>query len=174
MSPLPLQMFPFTDNPYAVLTLIVAPAILTNACSLLSMATGNRLARTIDRSKELTQELRQLEPASDLYGMRLQHLERLERRATLLLNALRMIYTALGSFAAAALVSLLGALLASSRSGHAASLAFTWISIVTGVVAVGALITASVMLVAETRLTVQSVREELALVRERMSAQRSR
>ena len=31
------------ENPFAVLTAVVAPAILTNACSVLSLGTANRI-----------------------------------------------------------------------------------------------------------------------------------
>ena len=41
----------FADNPFAVLTAIVAPAILTNACSVLSLGTSNRIARVVDRTR---------------------------------------------------------------------------------------------------------------------------
>jgi hypothetical protein len=40
-------------NPFAVLSLIVAPAVLTNACSVLVLSTSNRLARATDRVREL-------------------------------------------------------------------------------------------------------------------------
>ena len=36
-------------NPFAVLTAVVAPAILTNACSVLALGTSNRLARVVAR-----------------------------------------------------------------------------------------------------------------------------
>lgn len=55
-------MSPFGDNPFAALTLIVAPAVLSNACSVLSLGTGNRFARVVDRSRILTKELAALEP----------------------------------------------------------------------------------------------------------------
>ena len=38
-------------NPFAVLTAVVAPAILTNACSVLALGTSNRLARVVDRTR---------------------------------------------------------------------------------------------------------------------------
>ena len=50
-------------NPFAVLSLIVAPAILTNASSVLIMSTSNRLARGADRARELS---KQLEGTDDL------------------------------------------------------------------------------------------------------------
>jgi hypothetical protein len=42
-----------TDNPFAVLTLIAAPAVFTNASSVLALGTGNRLARVVDRTRPL-------------------------------------------------------------------------------------------------------------------------
>src|SRR5687767_12955210 len=100
-------------NPFAVLSLIVAPAILTNATLVLVMSTSNRLARAGDRVRELS---KQLEEAGALEspeaGRRLRELGVTEQRSLLLLAALRSFYVALGSFASATLVSLLGAMLA--------------------------------------------------------------
>jgi hypothetical protein len=97
-------------NPFAVLSFIVAPAVLTNASSVLSMSTNNRLARAVDRTHELA---RQLEAAGDLSVpaavRRCRELAAAEQRALMLLSALRSFYVAMGSFASAALVSLLGA-----------------------------------------------------------------
>ncbi len=45
-----------TNNPFAVLTFIAAPAILTNATSVLAMSTINRMLRTRDRMHELLKE----------------------------------------------------------------------------------------------------------------------
>lgn len=46
-----------SSNPFAALSLIVAPAILTNASSVLAMSTSNRLARAVDRARELARQL---------------------------------------------------------------------------------------------------------------------
>src|SRR5256886_17014072 len=77
-------------NPFAVLSLIVAPAILTNASSVLAMSTSNRLARAVDRARELS---KQLEEAADLSSpeatRRLGELSAAEDRAMRLLGALR-------------------------------------------------------------------------------------
>jgi hypothetical protein len=107
-------------NPFAVLSLIVAPAILTNASSLLAMSTTNRLARATDRARELA---RQLEETSDLSSheaeRRLGELTAAGRRSVMLVTALRSFYIALGSFASAALFALLGAVLVSAGIGGA-------------------------------------------------------
>jgi uncharacterized protein DUF2721 len=49
-------MDPLT-NPFAVLTFIAAPAILTNAFSALALGTSNGFARAIDRARSLAAAL---------------------------------------------------------------------------------------------------------------------
>jgi hypothetical protein len=44
-------------SPFAPRSLIVAPAILTNASSVLAMSTSNRLARAVDRARDLARQL---------------------------------------------------------------------------------------------------------------------
>ena len=105
-----LQLPPSSGaGPFAALSLIVAPAILTNACSLLIMSTSNRLARAVDLARERARELEQT-PATERGGEtapRLREMEAAERRSLLLLRALRAIYVALAGFAGATLLSLL-------------------------------------------------------------------
>jgi hypothetical protein len=93
---------PMMENPFAVLTAVVAPAILTNASSVLCLGTGNRIARVVDRTRVITAEMSALEPGTPDYHVRLTQLERLKVRAQLLYRALRILYASLGSFAAAA------------------------------------------------------------------------
>src|ERR1044071_4972890 len=97
-----------TQRPFAVLTFIVAPAILTNATSVLAMSTINRMLRTRERMQEL---FGQSETSTEFRGARfVEQANRVENQAVLLLGAMRAIYVALGAFAAASLVTLLGAL----------------------------------------------------------------
>jgi len=42
-----------TQNPFAALTFVAAPALLTNASSVLALGTINRMLRTRDRMHEL-------------------------------------------------------------------------------------------------------------------------
>jgi hypothetical protein len=41
-------------NPFAILTFISAPAVLTNASCVLLFGTGNRYGRAVDRVHELS------------------------------------------------------------------------------------------------------------------------
>ncbi len=49
-------------NPFAALSLIVAPALLTNASSLLVVSTSDRLARAVDRVRENSTLLEAADP----------------------------------------------------------------------------------------------------------------
>ena len=153
------------SNPFAALSLIVAPAILTNACSVLILSTSNRFARAVDRARQLAQEI---EASDDLTGSvasrRLRELTTTETRSLLVLRAMRSCYVALSGFALAALVSLLGAVLL-----HAGSpLVVGWLETLAlgaGGVAVAALIHASVLLVRDTQLAVGVLQERAAGLR---------
>ncbi|HEX2121768.1 MAG TPA: DUF2721 domain-containing protein [Thermoanaerobaculia bacterium] len=157
-------------NPFAALSLIVAPAILTNASSVLAMSTSNRLARAADRARELAKQLEDAHAgaAAADSSRRLSELSAVEQRTLMLVGALRSFYVALGAFAAATLVSLLGAVLV--RLAGPAILALEIAALVAGLVAVGALVHGAVLLVRETRLAVYVLRERAAAVRARMSA----
>src|ERR1700681_3632343 len=97
-------------NPFSILTFIVAPAILTNASSVMALGTSNRFARTMDRARALSSQVKGKENDSDPeLALRIRQLRTAERRALLLVRALTAFYLAVGSFAAASLVSLLGA-----------------------------------------------------------------
>jgi hypothetical protein len=162
------------SNPLAVLSLIVAPAVLTNASSLLAMSTSNRLARAVDRARELS---RQLEEASDYTSeqakRRLRELAATERRALMLLSSLRSFYVALGCFATAALFSLLGAVLVSTAAQGFVR-ALQMLGIVAGLVALAALVHGASVLVRETRIVVQVLHERAAGVQARVSAAEAR
>src|SRR5713101_7757470 len=137
-------------NPFAVLTAVVAPAILTNACSVLALGTSNRLARVVDRTRVVARELAALEPggsghpshgqsqqrAQDDYESWAAQLTGLQVRTRLLVKALRVIYGSLGLFATAGLALLAGA------------------------VAVVGLASGCALMVHETRLAVQNLAEE--------------
>lgn len=156
------------SNPFAVLSLIVAPAILTNASSVLIMSTSNRLARAVDRTRELS---RQLEEASGIDSpkprRRLEELKAGELRTLLLLKGLRCFYLALGGFATAALVSLLGAVMAPLETASAVTV-LEIAGVLAGLMAVGAMVYGSVLLLRETRIAVQIINLRATTVLERM------
>jgi hypothetical protein len=92
-------------NPFAVLTAIVAPAILTNASSVLALGTSNRLGRVVDRTRVVYGDLAATEPGSLEHQEWTDQLRALQKRGEMLLRALRLFYATLGLFATTALVS---------------------------------------------------------------------
>jgi hypothetical protein len=157
-------------NPFAALSLIVAPAVLTNASSVLIMSTSNRLARATDRAREYTDRL-EIPGATSGPGaaMGMRELDVALRRALMLIRALRYFYGALGGFASAAFLSLVGAALASGTSG-ALTTALEAIALGAGLLAVRSLVSGALLLVRETRMAVEILGERAAHVRERIAA----
>jgi len=146
-------------NPFAVLTAIVAPAILTNASSVLALGTSNRLARVVDRTRIVASQLAAFEPGTPDYQIWAVQLAPLHDRAQLLVKALRFFYAGLGLFAASALVSVGGSIVAyygqSTLFRAAAALA-----VLTGASAVFGLCAGCLLMVRETQLAVKYLEEE--------------
>jgi len=154
-----------TENPFAVLTLIAAPAVFTNASSVLALGTANRLARVVDRTRSLGGSFHSSPPPEgEESRMWVSHLERLEKRAQLLVRAMSFFYTSVGAFAAASLVSILGAVLAVSNNSLPFK-AISLISFVIGVVGFLGLSFGCTLLVRETRLALLTQSEEARLAK---------
>jgi hypothetical protein len=150
-------------NPYAALSLIVAPAVLTNASSILVLSTSNRLARAVDRARALATELDAPARATDLAALRVSELDSAARRAVMLLGALRFFYASIGSFAAAALTSLVGAALLGTQL-RALPVTFETIALAAGFGGVMGLVLGCVLLLRETRIAVRSMTDETTLL----------
>jgi len=150
------------ENPFAALTVVVAPAMLTNACSVLALGTATRIGRVVDRTRivivargALTKGM----PEYHAYSMQLRHLQ---TRGILLRHALRMFYAALGSFAASALIAVAGTILAASDLQVAFRTAAV-IGLGMGAAGVSTLVAGCVQMVRETRLAIQTMAEEVEL-----------
>jgi hypothetical protein len=143
---------------FAVLTLIVAPAVLTNASSVLALNTANRFGRVVDRSRAIAAELAGLAEDAPLHAIRIRQIKRLRLRAQLLIRAQSALYAALGSFVLTALVAVIGAALASHGEPHVVG----GISLAVGVGASVCLFYACILLVSETRMALAGLRDDLS------------
>jgi hypothetical protein len=150
------------DNPFAILTAVVAPAILTNASSILCLGTGNRIARVVDRTRIVTAALASIEPGNPGYQAHVNQLQKLQVRAKLLLAALRLFYASLGSFAASALISVIGSVLAFYNVPAAFYMAAV-AGLVIGALGVTGLVVGCTIMVRETRFAMQTLSEEAGL-----------
>jgi hypothetical protein len=147
-------------NPFGILTFIVAPAILTNASSVMALGTSNRFARAIDRARALSAQVegKENDPDPEI-ALRIRQLRVAETRVLLLVRALTAFYLSVGSFAAATLVSLLGAVLffAQNEILHQFGLVVAFCA---GGVGVVSLVTGSGLLVGETRMALRILSDE--------------
>jgi Protein of unknown function (DUF2721) len=160
----------FPTNPFAILTFISAPAVLTNASCVLLFGTGNRYGRAIDRMHELSE---MVEKGSALdepeQRLRIRQLEAGETRTLLIVRALTCFYTAVAGFVASTLVSLIGAVLISAQIEQGVLLSFG-LAALTGVVGVVAMIAGAVMLARETTFSFRVLKEEKDFITDRVHA----
>lgn len=157
-------MLRLTSNPFALLSLVGAPAVLTNAASVLALSTSNRFLRTTERMRGFAAEIQKMKASPDVRALLVRQMDRTEEQAKLLLGALRGAYVAAGAFTAATLISILGAAVAP----HSPRLD-TWLAVVAlgvGVLGAAALILACQRLLAATRSSIVNMSEEAAYVRE--------
>ena len=145
-------------SPFAALSLIVAPAILTNACSVLVMSTSNRLARAVDLAREMGRDLDSVSADRLTADSRrwLNEMSAANTRSVLLLRALRAIYTALGGFSSATLIALLGVVF-ESRLPQPSRTLIEALAVISGVIGVGGIVWAAVLLLRETRIAVTAL-----------------
>ena len=145
------------DNPYQpfeVLTFIAAPALLTNASSLLVLSTSNRFARAVDRARQLE------------HGGPAAELERTQRRAHMLSWALISFYLAVSVFALGTFIELLGAGLASiGRTAIAPEI--TALGVAASTIGMLAIAVGAALLSTEVASAYAGLREEARRVRER-------
>ena len=154
-------------SPFAALSLIAAPALMTNATSLLVMSTSNRLGRTVDRARALAREVEALgEGSGDRAGM-LRSLDQAQARVLIAMRALMALYFAAGTFAAGTLSAFLGAVLAPN------SRVVMETAVIVTVAAAGlafvSLVIASGLLMQESRLGFAMLRDETNRARRRLS-----
>ena len=148
-------------NPFSVLSWIIAPALLTNACTLLILSIANRLARAADRAQELSSKLEDgTDRASPEAVRRLGELTVHERRSLMLLAALRSYYVACGSFAMVTLISIFGSVIASLGVRDVVRI-LEVVGAVAGLIAVGALIYGSVVVLREISVVVRVLQQRV-------------
>ena len=154
-------------NPFAILTFISAPAVLTNASCVLLFGTGNRYGRAIDRVHELADvvEAKTVLEEPEL-RLRIRQLEAAETRTLLIVRALTCFYSAVAGFVASTLVSLVGAVLTAAGLGGV-QLSFA-IAFLAGSAGVIAMIAGAIMLARETRFSFRVLREEKSFLAERV------
>ena len=158
-----------TSNPFAALSLIAAPAVLTNASSVLALSTSNRFLRAAERIRAVSGQLQKDDITPAEKQMMLNQVARIERQALWLLRALRGVYVSLGAFASASLISIVGMALAATPLVRFER-AIVIVALVVGFVGVAGLVIACLNLFRATRYSMLNISEEAALIRKREGA----
>jgi hypothetical protein len=97
-----------TDPHYAVLTAMLAPAFFLTATGSLLISASNRLARVVDRLRQLMRDMEQATDEEELRWLDYR-ITRQRRRSGLILRANQMLYLALSCFVGTSLVVALDA-----------------------------------------------------------------
>lgn len=151
------QLPSVTDNAFAVLSFLAAPAILTNASTVLALGTSNRLARAADRARSAAMLIVSSTTSDDaLVIFQQKDFQNSTKRATLLITALRRFYLAAACFAAGTGIALMGAF-ADYFQFHIFDRAAQIATIVAALAGVGGLVHGAIALLRETRIALQSL-----------------
>ncbi len=149
------------DSPFQILTLIVAPAILTNSSSILSLGTSNRFARTVDRSRYIYDQMKYPEK---LLAREIELFEKqlpvIGQRSLLLVKALTCFYLSVGSFAATALASIIGACVSLFNNSMASEVTMI-LALICGTIGVIGLVSGTGFLLKEMWLAINFMRAEI-------------
>jgi hypothetical protein len=140
-----------------ILSSMITPAVLISACGTLVFSTSTRLARIVDRVRDLTKtiELLSKDESLDFPDERHAEVDRQiaihVRRGKLIQRSLTSFYLSLGLFVAASVA--IGFVSVFNRGG--------WVPNLLGIVGTVFLFYGCIMLIAETRLALRSVNSEM-------------
>ena len=161
-----------TINALNVLSAMITPAVLISACGTLILSTSTRLSRIVDRVRELD---RLIENLSSNENMEFREERRLEidrqlsvhaQRSRYVQRSLTSFYLSLGMFVGTTVAIGFVSLLRYSM----------WLPNLLGIAGTVVLFYGSMMLIAETRLALQSINSEMAftlMLREKYQQKRA-
>jgi hypothetical protein len=154
---------PVVESPFAVLTAVVAPALLTNSSTVLVLGLGNRIARVVDRTRAVATVMAGAGEDSELYQRLQEQAGLLKRRTQHLGKAIRLGYAAVGGFAAEALIAVLGGVLVHYEFLIPARVA-ALVALAIGFGSVGSLVFACIYMVRETAIALDNLASEAQTV----------
>ena len=155
-----------TSSAIAVLTAMITPAVLISACSSMILSTSTRLGRVVDRVRQLSDRLEEMNEEKrsgpDLtqrQGVIFQQLDKLTSRARLLQRCMVVFYLSLGSFVATSV--------AIGVVGFARNKSYNMIPVGTGILGACFLFYGSMLLIFEARLALSTIHHEMDFIWQR-------
>jgi hypothetical protein len=141
----------------SILSAMITPAILILASGSLSLTTSQRLSRSIDRTRKISNELKEIAKGIKMVSeeeknVLLDQISKSAKRAILMQRAMTFLYVALSFFIATSL--LIGIL-------DILDLEFPWITIILAMIGALFLFSASITLIFESKLALTAVNKEM-------------
>lgn len=155
------------DLAVGVLSAMVIPVVMISACGSLTISTGNRLGRAVDRTRKVSDLFSALaatctvdkhDEAREELGVLHELMQQGGQRTLLLHHALAALYSAQAFFVLTSV-----ALAAESLSRKATG----WLALLPGLAGAALLLYAVVQLVAETRISRRSLAREMEFIVQR-------
>jgi hypothetical protein len=148
------------NSPFVVLTFLAAPAILTNASTVLALSTSNRLARASDRARSAAASIvAARNPDDPMVRFQETEFQMSTRRAVLLISALRRFYLAAGCFAGGTCIALTGAFI-NYFGVHALDAVAQVGTVVVALTGVGGLVHGCLILLRETHIAIHTLQQQ--------------
>lgn len=142
---------------------MITPAVLISASGTLILSTTTRLARVIDRVRDLSTKFEelahsegQLELLEERRALIFGQLDKLTSRARVLQRCMMVFYTAVGIFVLSSVS--IGVVAAAGRAY------FSWVPVVLGLLGALFLFYGSMLLILEARLAVRALSDEMDFV----------
>lgn len=157
---------PLSGNLFTTLSYISGPALLTNATSVLLLGTTNRLARVVDRSRQVVALLNRGGDSVEMTFARREFIV-LQRRLRLVNRAITGLYLAIGAFAISTALSIVGAAAAEAEAASVLAVPLAAAFII-GTVGFGGFVAGSVLMLLESRLAIQALTHESAATMARL------
>jgi threonine/homoserine/homoserine lactone efflux protein len=148
---------PGFQTPLALLSAMITPAVLISACGTLIFSTSNRLTRIVDRVRELSHMLEQLF-TGQIKDFPEEREKELNRQLAIYAKRSQLIQHSLGGFYIA-LAALVGTTVSIGLTAFIPHI--SWLPAVLGVAGTLVLFYSSVLLIAEARIALQSVNNEM-------------
>jgi hypothetical protein len=152
---------PDANAAMTVLSAMITPAVLISACGSLAISTSNRLGRTIDRTRKLSETFSDLANEQQASGVAERQallfdlLGRATQRSRLLVRAMTRIYLAITFFVATSVA--IGIVVFTDAD-------YAWIPIGLGIAGAALLFHASILLIEESRIALVAIRREMDFV----------
>jgi len=155
-----------TSSAIAVLTAMITPAVLISACGSMILSTSTRLGRVVDRVRQLSDKLEEMneeqqarEDLTQRQSVIFQQLDKLTSRARILQRSMVVFYLSLGSFVATSV--------AIGIVGFAHNQSYNVVPVATGILGACFLFYGSVLLIFEARLALSTIHHEMDFIWQR-------